>query len=174
MSIRKTVKLLVFIIVGVIVFGVCFYNLISTSKEIQISNTTLEQISQINWNDEKLLLELGFEKGEGGYHFLNDDGYHFTNNYDVIYSLTISSLENEKDMNADLYKYKNILYKAEESKIGKLDIRRLWLKEIHVTRRYIVYVDDLEIYMREDNIEDSLNEFEKIINTIFTKAKSNS
>ena len=164
----KKFELLIFITVSVIILGVYFYNLISTSEEIQISNTTLEQILQINWNDEKSLLKLGFEKGADGHHLLNND------NDEIVYSLSVSPLTNEKDIPANMNKYNNVSYKAEESKIGKLDIRRIWLKEIHVSRRYIVHINNMEIYMREENTENSPYKFEKIIDTLFSNAKISS
>ena len=166
----KKFKLLIFITVSVIIIlGVYFYNLISTSEEIQISNTTLEQILQINWNDEKSLLKLGFEKGADGHYLLNID-----NDDEIVYSLSVSPLTNEKDIPANMNKYNNVSYKAEESKIGKLDIRRIWLKKIHVSRRYIVHINNMEIYMREENAENSPYKFEKIIDTLFSNAKISS
>ena len=153
---------IVMMISGIILLTLLFINTLSQTKKINLSKDTFEQISTIDWHDKEQLLKVGFEEHDTELTLIDTTG-------DLTYRIIIRKTQ---DIPNDTQQYGNVLYKCKESKIGILDIRRIWIKDIPVVRRYLIYVDGIEIWMLEDNTENSPYLFEEAIDIIFKKLES--
>jgi hypothetical protein len=133
-------------------------NAITSEKTIKPSETTLNQISQINWSDEENLLKIGFEDIKNGYTY-----------FDPNYRIHITKTD---EIPEKISEYKNYKYKFSEIGLGWFELSRLWTKEPFVERRWIIYVDNIEIYIVEDNTEGSPYIFEEVIAKFYEKQQS--
>lgn len=133
----------IFIVLGVLILVISLINLNTQIKKIVISNNTLRQISEIDWSDENYLIESGFQKYEQKYYLIDTIN-------DIPFRIIISKPQTEL---SEKDKYENITYEFEETSAGKFSIKRIWIDEIPVVRRYIVHANGMEIWMLEDSIE---------------------
>ena len=149
-------SLIIFFLIGVVIFIVSITNLATQQKKIKIPDEVLEKTSKIDWSNEQQLLQHGFE--------YYDDTYRYTFSMDEAGSnLCNISVSKEEDMDAHMSKHKDVYYKANEVGIGLLDLRRLIYKDITVVRRYIIYNDGMQIVVTEDNLEKGIYLFEDFI-----------
>lgn len=157
-------KLMGFIASVLCVALLCLYavNFLSETRNITLSDETLDKIASINWSDDDVIRSLGFEyQGDAEYVLYETvDGVQ----YSIVYTA-------DDHIPKDAVKYKNISYLAEEGGIGILDINRLWIEEVPVYRRYFFYFDGgIEIWIREDSYEGEEVIVDKIVDNIFDEA----
>ena len=156
---RKFNGLSAFIIISAVVCLIfSILNAVTSEKTIKPSETTLNQISQINWSDEENLLKIGFEDIENGYTYS-----------DPNYRIHITKTD---EIPEKISEYKNYKYKCSEIGLGWFELSRLWTKEPFVERRWIIYMDNIEIYVDEDNTEGSPYIFEEVIDKLYEKQQS--
>lgn len=132
----------IFTVCGAVLLLLSLVNFSTQTRNITLSHNFLNNIASVDWSDEEKLTELGFEK-ENNEYVLYTDNEHVGSIYAVK--------DNEIPKGAQ--EYNSIHYTATESSIGKLDVKRLWKKEISVYRRYEIYINGMKIYAREDNFE---------------------
>ena len=143
------------LVIGSIVVVLCtIINNATAEKKIQLSNTTLNQISEIDWKDEENLISIGFDKKKNVFCFRD---------------IETVRVKKSESIPTNVQKYENFRYKFSETGYGIFDLQQIWDNEGFVTRSYHIYVGDLEISMYEHATEDSPYLFEEMISKIFKR-----
>ena len=151
---KQKIFSLIILVLGATLLITSIVNFCTNVHQLTLSNQLLDEVSKINWSDEKELEKLGFQKQGAEYVLYFDNSPN---------TLVVSS---EFDMPESVVKYKNILYHAEEMTMGKLDIRRLLYKKIYAYRNYTFIIDNVKIYSYEDTFEGEKLSIENIIHSL--------
>lgn len=148
-----------FLVIGSVVIVLCtIINNATAEKKIQLSNTTLNQISEIDWEDEENLINIGFDK---------------ENNVFCFRDIETVRIRKAESIPNNIQKYENFQYEFSEIGYGIFDLQQIWDNEPIVSRTYHVYIKDLEIFMYENAEKNSPYLFENIISNIFSRQEEN-
>lgn len=157
----KTKIIIAVVLVFLVLFGL---SLLGENKNITLSDETMQKIAQIQWQNEETLKNIGFKTDENGEYYLNVDKT--ASNDGVVSLLRVGKAE---EIPKGLRQYQNYTFEFEEGTMGKFDIRRFVTRYGYSYRRYNVYIDGINVYLREDAHEGDPYAFEEVINIIYQK-----
>lgn len=143
---------------ALLIFVFQLINVLSQETKIILDNDILQIISQQKWDDVNKLSEMGFEN-YGEYYIIHYDNEDYLCRIKVtIQKDNFPTLKNE---------FQNFSYNAYESGLGCFDINRLFTKENIVTRRCYIHLNNVEIYILEDNFEKSPVAFKEFFKQLY-------
>ncbi len=153
----STTLILVFIItLLLLVFQII--NFVSQTRKITLSEEFLENLLMIDWEKEEELINLGFEYEtiEKYYYLLYETGK------EKRIRVFVTFVQENNEVPSGFNSYKNISYEASENRpsiFWRLFYGKKYLTV--VVRRYVLYINGIQIRVTEDNVLDSQLEFEK-------------
>ena len=149
------------LIISIFLFVLQIINFSSEVRKIDLSSDFFDDIRKIQWEDTANLEQMGFYDYDEYYTIFAEDK-------ESMYSVVVRKVSEVPD---DLKTNGNISYNIYETGPGIFSLKRLINSENPIIRDYKIYINGVEITVKEDNVEHSKPLFPELLKSLVQKQK---